>query len=714
MKNVNSRQRIINRILASFTLQSSTLLIVFYAVLAGFIALTINYTSIYAQLLEIPVIGDIFSFLINIEIVPFWIIFLPAIAGFIELGLGKLSFNLRDLLVINVTFVVFLLIIAIYPSVINGGLRVAFANVLGLGLSFKIDTFGFTMLLITSIVWFLVMVYSHEYMTHEKHSNRFFLFMSLTYSSILGTIMAGDLLTMFLFFEGITVFAFFLVTHKQTKQAFNAGYSYMFVGIIGGLAILEANILLYNSIGRVDFSNAIADLTPFGNLKYWIIGLLIFGFGAKAGMFPLHGWLSKAHPVAPAPASALLSGVMIKVGAFGILRTVIAFFFPSEIDFAQFGNVLWEPAQNLGFYIIWFAIITMAIGVFLAIQQSNIKNLLAYSSISQIGYILLGVGVALYLGDLGAMGFTGAIYHTINHALFKSLLFMVAGVIYFYTGELDMYKLGGLYKKLPLVTIIFLVATFGIIGMPFFNGFISKSILHHAIVEAAEYGSSVFFYAEVAFNIISAGTVAYFAKLFYFTFMGKLPKRFENIHPRFKSLQTAMITVAILIIAIGTNPEYILNQFIVPALKSTVYDNNFIDTYVVGLRFFTVEDLSTMFYIFVGGLAIFIIGNRFKLFRVSLPYWTRIDYILLYPINKLLRVISKLMAGNEYEVVSSDNSFNLRDKKGNDNRTGIIEQLVNSFTVFNSRFEKSFISSDATLYAVVILALLIYVIVSQL
>jgi formate hydrogenlyase subunit 3/multisubunit Na+/H+ antiporter MnhD subunit len=229
MKKISLRQSFINRILASFTLQSSSLLFVFYAVLAGFIALTINYASLYNQFLETPVIGDIFTFLINIQLVPFWIIFLPAIAGFIELGLGKLSFNLRDLLVINVTFVVFLLIIAIYPSVINGGLSVTFANLFGLGLSFKIDTFGFTMLLLTSIIWFLVMVYAHEYMTHEKHSNRFFLFMSLTYSSILGTIMAGDLFTMFLFFEGITIFAFFLITHTQTKQAFSAGYNYMFV-----------------------------------------------------------------------------------------------------------------------------------------------------------------------------------------------------------------------------------------------------------------------------------------------------------------------------------------------------------------------------------------------------------------------------------------------------------------------------------------------------
>lgn len=711
MEKTNKRQSIINRILASFTLQSSTLLLVFYGALASFIALTVNYTNIYNDLLSTPLVGPIFNFLLNLQLVPFWIIFLPAAAGFIELGLGKLSFNLRDILVINMTFFTFLLVVALYPAVLNGGLAIEFANILGFGLSFKIDYFGFLMLLLTSIIWFLVMVYSHEYMTHEKHSNRFFLFMALTYSSILGTIMAGDLLTLFLFFEGITVFAYLLVIHTQTKEAFSAGYSYMFVGIIGGLAILAATILLYNAIGRVDFSNVIAELMPFGNLKYWIIGLLIFGFSAKAGMFPLHGWLPKAHPVAPSPASALLSGVMIKVGAYGILRTVIALFFPSEINFATFGSVLWEPAQNLGFYIIWLALITMAVGAFLAIQQSNIKILLAYSSISQIGYILLGVGVALYLGELGAMGFTGAIYHIINHALFKSLLFMVAGIIYFYTGELDMYKLGGLSKKLPLVMIIFIIAAFGIVGMPLFNGFISKSILHHAIVEAAEYGSSIFIYAEIAFNIISAMTVIYFLKFFYYTFMGDLPSKYRAIQPRFKSLQTAMITVGLLIIGIGTNPRYLLNQFIVPALKATVYDNAFIDKYVVGLQFFTTSDLLTMAYIFIGAIIAFLIGLRFDLFKVKLPNWLKVDYLLFYPFNFLLKISAKALAGTRYQTVAVNNSFNLRDPDNKETKIGILEQLVNFVGAFNSRFEKSFISSDAIIYAIVIISLLVYILI---
>jgi hydrogenase-4 component B len=709
MEKINKRQTLINRILSSFTLQSSTLLLVFYIALVVFIALTVNYTSLAATLEQIPIISSVFRFLNNLQLVPFWIIFLPAIAGFLELGLGKLSFNLRDILVINTTFFIFLLVTAMYPAAVSGGLSVSFPNILGLGLSFRIDMLSFTMLLLTSIIWFLVMIYSHEYMTHEKHTNRFFLFMSLTYSSILGTIMAGDLLTLFLFFEGITIFAYFLVIHNQTREAFSAGYAYIFVGIIGGLALLTAIILLYTSIGRFDFSNAISELMPFGNLKYWIIGLIIFGFGAKAGMFPLHGWLPKAHPVAPSPASALLSGVIIKVGAFGILRTVIALFFPSELDFSIFGNVLWEPAQNLGFYIIWLALITMAVGVFLAIQQSNIKILLAYSSISQIGYILLGVGVALYLGELGAMGFTGAIYHIINHALFKSLLFMVAGIIYFYTGELDMYKLGGLYKKLPLVTIIFLIAALGITGMPLFNGFISKSILHHAIVEAADYGSDIFIYAEWGFNIISAGTVAYFAKFFYYTFLGKIPSKYESIQPRFKSLQTAMLTVALLIIGIGTNPRYLLNQFIVPALRATVYDNTFIDKYVLGLNFFNTSDLLTMLYIFIGGLTFFIIGNRLKWFNRSIPSWLRFGYIVFYPFNFGLRILSKLMAGTRYQTVAVNNSFNLRDPNKKETKVGVLEQFVNAVSAFNSRFETSFISSDVIIYALVIISLLIYI-----
>src|SRR5690554_4352700 len=156
--------------------------------------------------------------------------------------------------------------------------------------------------------------------------------MAITYSAILGTIMAGDLLTMFLFFEIMTFSSYMLVTHVQKKECFSAGYNYIFMGLIGGLAILLAIILMYSLVGTVTFTFLASEMANLGGIKYVIIVLLIFGFGIKAGMAPVHVWLPKAHPIAPTPASALLSGVMIKIGAFGILRVTTSYLFPTLTD----------------------------------------------------------------------------------------------------------------------------------------------------------------------------------------------------------------------------------------------------------------------------------------------------------------------------------------------------------------------------------------------
>ena len=186
----------------------------------------------------------------------------------------------------------------------------------------------------------------------------------------------------------------------------------------------------------------------------------------------MHIWLPRAHPVAPAPASALLSGVMIKIGAYGIIRTVNMFFTPAGVESqalpdpaGQFAG-LWHDLASIGYVMIWIGIGTMLFGAFMAFVQDNIKKMLACSSISQMGFIILGVGAGAYLGYEGAMGLAGASYHILNHALFKSLLFLAAGVLAYQLGELNMYKLGGLWRKMPFTAAATLVGSLGIVGMP--------------------------------------------------------------------------------------------------------------------------------------------------------------------------------------------------------------------------------------------------------
>ena len=591
----------------------------------------------------------------NFKSLPLIIVLIPLVGGPVEMYFFRRKENSRDMAVVYTTVLTFFLILALFPQVLEGTMRFGIPKMLGLGLNFKVDMMGFIMVMISSIIWVLVSMYAHDYMSIEKHRNRFFLQMSITYGGVLGTIMAGDLITMFLFFEIMTFASYFLVAHNQSKESLIAGDSYIYMGVAGGLALLLGIILLYVNVGTVTFIPMAAKVASLGNVKYLIATLFLIGFGIKAGMLPLHIWLPRAHPVAPTPASALLSGLMIKIGAFGILRVFTSFFMPAKGAFLPYEDPIWDLSIELGAAIIWIGIITMAAGVFMALQQSNMKKMLAYHSISQMGYIIMGIGVAAYLGPKGAMGFSGAIYHMVNHALFKSLLFMVAGVIYLKTHEMDMYKLGGMWRKFPFTALVCLIAALGITGMPLFNGFASKSILHHAIVEAYEYGHPSFRYAEMIFTLISAGTVTSFIKLFGFVFLGKLPEKYKDIKGEKIMMSLGMGGLAILVTLIGIFPNFVMDQFIIPATRGFAYSSDFIDHYLVGMNFFNVHDLMTMVYIFAIGAAIFYLGIRFHLFHLHLPRWMDGDFTMHKGLRKKsLAMSNTFIHGMETTIIKSD------------------------------------------------------------
>ncbi len=566
---------------------------------------------------------------------------LPLILGPLVTLLGNWHEDLRDGGTAALSMVTFLMCLALYPQVLSGGFTLVLPQVLGYGLLFTIDMFSLTMLLLTSSVWTLVMIYAPDYMAHEFNRGRFYLFLNITYGAILGTLMAGDIFTLFLFFEIMTVCSYLLVVHKENLEAERAGGLYIYLGVIGGLMILFGMILLFIHTGTFAFVPMISTMESVGWIRYLIIGLFITGFGVKAGMIPLHVWLPKAHPVAPTPASALLSGIMIKVGAYGILRVTTSYFFPAASEIQDYTHPLWQSSKSLGAVIIWLGIATMAVGVSMALQQGHMKRMLAYHSVSQIGYVIMGIGVAVYLGYKGPMGYVGSLYHIINHGLFKALLFMVAGVVYLQTHEMDMYKLGGLWRKMPFTALVCLVAALGITGMPLFNGFASKTILHHAIVEAEQYGHHAFRYAEWLFTLISAGTACSFIKFFGFIFVGKMPEEYRDIKSGSSMMKLAMGGMAALILLIGLNPHFLLDRLLVPAALEVTYDPAFIATYITGIHFFTRADLLGMVQVYLMGAGIFALGIRFHLFHLHLPHWLRFEYILLYPLYKVTSLICR-------------------------------------------------------------------------
>ncbi len=500
-----------------------------------------------------------------------------------------------------------------------------------LSLTFRVDGFSFFIALIASFIWLMATIFAIEYMNHEQNQGRFFIFFMLTLAGTIGVPLAGDLLSLLLFFELMSLASYVLVVHTQTREAYSAGDIYLYLGVFGGMCLLSAMGLIYFSTGSLAISSLAGMAQSGSNIMLVAMILLIVGFGIKAGIVPLHIWLPKAHPVAPAPASALLSGIMIKTGAYGIIRTLSLIYAPEHGSahgtVADVAGALWAQLSGAGYVLIWFGIVTMFFGVCMALIQDNIKKMLACSSISQIGYIIMGAGVAAYLGYEGAMGLAGSAYHILNHAFFKSTLFLAAGAIAYLTHELDMNKLGGLRHKLPFTSIVVLIASLGIIGIPLFNGYASKTLLHHAIVEAYEHHHLISLsIAEKIFTITSAGTVCYFLKFLYLVFWRPAPDNLDQVKSEPLLMKISMGVLAVLMVLIGFSPNFTLKKMVGPVLNSFVLDGHGVE-YLLKINFWKAGDLLAVTLALGLGIIFFYLAQRFNLYRLRVPYWLGADFL---------------------------------------------------------------------------------------
>jgi len=490
-------------------------------------------------------------------------------------------------------------------------------------LTFTVDSFSMLFALFTSFVWLAATVHSLDYLHHEKKHDRYHTTSLVVLAANLGVVLAGDLVTLYLFFEALGLVAFLLVIHTETDEAKAASAKYLWMTVIGGFALV-GGIFLTFALGG---SGALEPLPAGGSeaLRWVAAILLILGFGVKAGMVPVHVWLPDAHPVAPAPASALLSGVMIKAGAYGIFRVVTALFRPEVTEHVE--ESLWHFSGQLGLVVLWIGIATMFIGVFLALQQSNAKRMLAYHSVSQMGFILAGIGAAGYLGAHGAMGVAGGLYHVVNHALFKACLFLGVGAVYYRTHSLDLYHTGGLWKKMPVTFVFMCIAAAGITGVPLFNGFVSKCLIHHAIVEAWEYqGLASLGIAEKIYIVTCGGTACSFIKLIGLMFLGKPKMEYgpevTDAPPR---MLLGMGLLATFIVALGWFPQILIKGVFQPGLHTWGLHSDILDHYLQH-SFLSGPDLMSVVTAFALGFAFFFVGMRFHLFHLHAPQYFSIDW----------------------------------------------------------------------------------------
>lgn len=326
---------------------------------------------------------------------------------------------------------------------------------------FRVDSIGKVFAFVVTVVWVLAGFFSFEYMKAENAPRRFFGFYLIVYGILIGLDFSGNMITFYMFYEMMTLLSMPLVLHERTKAAIMAGLKYMFYSFCGAYMVLFGLYFVYRYANTLTFTaKGVLDATlTAGNEKLLLVVafFMLLGFSVKAGMFPFHGWLPVAHPEAPAPASAVLSGVIVKGGVLGIIRVIFYLFG------ADFLRGTWVQTTML-----ILSLVTVFMGSMLAYLEKGMKKRLAYSTVSQVSYILFG----LFLLD--PVSLTGSLLHVVFHAFIKCGLFLCAGAIIFRTGKRRVDELTGIGKEMPVTIWCFTLCSLALIGIPPASGFISK------------------------------------------------------------------------------------------------------------------------------------------------------------------------------------------------------------------------------------------------
>ncbi len=427
-------------------------------------------------------------------------------------------------------------------------------------LFFKIDSLSAFFLLAIFSISLLAVVYSYHYMHDEKQARRTsanYFFFGLLIGSMALVVSAGNLVAFMLAWEIMSLSSFFLVVYNYEDEGNRrAGYLYFVFSQAGAMFLFAAFGLMYAQTGDLGFDSA-ATLPETAKMLVFILAFV--GFGSKAGVFPLHVWLPHAHPAAPSHISAVMSGVMIKTGVYGILR--------------MYAILDWQTPV-FGFIVLTAGMVSGVLGVVYALGQHDLKRLLAYHSVENIGIILIGVGVGMIGAAEGKpvmaiLGFSGGLLHVLNHSLFKSLLFMGAGMVLHRTGTRTMDALGGLIKKMKITGTTFLIGSLAISGLPPFNCFVSEFLIYIGGFRGVALSDAAFamnLLAIVSLAVIGGLALACFTKVVGVVFQGEPRTRAaENAKEEGVAMLIPMAVLAAVCVLIGVFPS----AFVSMAVKAT-------------------------------------------------------------------------------------------------------------------------------------------------
>lgn len=481
---------------------------------------------------------------------PIIAVIVPVIGAIIIRALDENNAKARHLVALTSVGIVFIAAASMLPAVLAERLiEIKLVDLFeGLGIHFKIDALGMVFGLVSSSLWVFATVYSIGYMAHEHEQRNYFVFFVLSCSAAMGVAFAGNLFTLYIFYEYLAICTYPLVVHAGTPESVKAGIKYISYSLAGGALVLLSIFMIHDLVGTLVFTpgGILGGVGEENMMPVRIIFiLLIAGFGTKAAIMPLHSWLPGAM-VAPTPVSALLHAVaIVKAGVFGISRVFFSLFGRDLLIDLNMTNVL---AVIISF--------TIIVGSFMAIKQTVLKLRLAYSTIGQLGYITLGVLL------LTPAGMLGGLVHIINHALLKITLFFCAGMIITVTGKRNLDQLNGVGRQMPLTMLAFSVGALGLMGVMPICGYISKFYILTGSLEA---GVPVFAYVILGSTLLNA---IYYLPIIVNAFFKE--GEFEK-QPGFEAPPTMLIpTLVLVVLAIfaGLFANYTTIPFIEAVLKT--------------------------------------------------------------------------------------------------------------------------------------------------
>jgi len=409
----------------------------------------------------------------------------------------------------------------------------------------QINTLGLYVFTITAILGFAISIYSARFMAGYRNAALFNSLLILVGMSVFGVVFAGDLLTLFIFWEAMSICAYGLVAFRKSQwEALEAGIKYLMLAGAGSITALFGIAIVYNLAGTLNLQT-LASLSLSSNTGLLFgLSLIIAGFGVEAAIVPLHTWLPDAYPAAPSPASAMLSGIVTAIGSFTIIRILAGSFLSSSLT-----SVL-QPV------FVALALLTMLVGNLSAFGQDDIKRLLAFSSVAQIGYIILGIST------FSATGISASIFQIWNHAFLKSLFFLLAGIVSFSIGTRSLKDMAGIGRKWPVLGVLFSATALAMTGIPPFGMFWSELLI---VLSSLQAGSTLLTGAAIIMLLNVAFSIAYYFRVIRRVVFDKPSDYITGRQPNKRS--TVMLIPCIMLLALSLITGFFPNTFYQPVLN---------------------------------------------------------------------------------------------------------------------------------------------------